>query len=120
MPVVVERDDLLRALDVLDDHSAAIGERLSLVQTADGLPIAHEVHPGNVAEASTLLPTVFAVAGRGAQRPSSVSIRASSSNAARWRARCCSSKRSRSSNATRRRVPTLRAGNFSSSMSFTT
>jgi len=35
-------------MDVLDDHSAAIGERLSLVQTADGLPIAHEVHPGNV------------------------------------------------------------------------
>jgi hypothetical protein len=35
-------------------------------------------------------------------------------------ARCCSSKRSRSSNATRRRVTTLRAGNFASSMSFTT
>jgi hypothetical protein len=29
---------------------------LSLVQTADGLPIAHEVHPGNTAEAKTLLP----------------------------------------------------------------
>jgi hypothetical protein len=29
---------------------------LSLVQTADGLPIAHEVHPGNTAEARTLLP----------------------------------------------------------------
>jgi transposase len=29
---------------------------LSLVQTAEGLPIAHEVHPGNTAEAATLLP----------------------------------------------------------------
>jgi transposase len=28
---------------------------LSLVQTAEGLPIAHEVHPGNTAEAKTLL-----------------------------------------------------------------
>lgn len=31
---------------------------LSLVQTADGLPIAHEVHPGNTAEAATLLPMI--------------------------------------------------------------
>ena len=31
---------------------------LSLVQTADGLPIAHEVHPGNTAEAKTLLPMI--------------------------------------------------------------
>ena len=31
---------------------------LSLVQTADGLPIAHEVHPGNTAEAPTLLPMI--------------------------------------------------------------
>ncbi len=37
---------------------------LSLVQTADGLPIAHEVHPGNVAEASTLPPTVRALQQR--------------------------------------------------------
>jgi hypothetical protein len=29
---------------------------LSLVQTAEGLPIAHKVHPGNTAEAETLLP----------------------------------------------------------------
>ena len=110
-----DHQHLLRAMDVLDDHSAAIGERLSLllrplvdvdmsvvfydlttvgvegeavvdddtrrhgmskegivarqvmlslVQTADGLPIAHEVHPGNVAEASTLLPTVRALLQR--------------------------------------------------------
>lgn len=31
---------------------------LSLVQTADGLPIAHEVHPGNTAEAKSLLPMI--------------------------------------------------------------
>ena len=31
---------------------------LSLVQTADGLPIAHEVHPGNTAEAGTLMPMI--------------------------------------------------------------
>ena len=31
---------------------------LSLVQTADGLPIAYEVHPGNTAEAATLLPMI--------------------------------------------------------------
>jgi Transposase DDE domain len=104
-----EHYHLLRAMDVLDDHSAAIGERLallmrplidqelsvvfydlstvrihgehrlyddvrefglskdggvarqfmlSLVQTAEGLPIAHEVHPGNTAEAATLLPMI--------------------------------------------------------------
>ena len=34
------------------------GHALSLVQTADGLPIAHEVHPGNTAEAKTLLPMI--------------------------------------------------------------
>jgi len=31
---------------------------LSLVQTAEGLPIAHEVHSGNTAEAATLLPMI--------------------------------------------------------------
>jgi len=104
-----QHQQLLRAMDVLDDHGAAIGQRLSLlmrplidqelsvvfydlttitvhgeaqvegdtrqhgpskdggirrqvmlslVQTADGLPIAHEVHPGNTAEAPTLLPMI--------------------------------------------------------------
>jgi hypothetical protein len=37
---------------------------LSFVQTADGLPIAHEVHPGNTAEAKTLLPAHFSDRGR--------------------------------------------------------
>lgn len=106
---------LLRAMDVLDDHSEAIGERLaglmrplidqdlsvvfydlttvqaagesavaddvrafgraksglverqimlSLVQTAEGLPIAHEVHPGNTAEANTLLPMITSLLAR--------------------------------------------------------
>ena len=106
---------LLRAMDVLDDHSEAISERLaglmrplidqdlsvvfydlttvlaegesvvpadvrafgrgksglverqfmlSLVQTAEGLPIAHEVHPGNTAEAKTLLPMITSLLER--------------------------------------------------------
>lgn len=106
---LLEHQELLRAMDVLDDHAQAIGQRLallmrplidqdlsvvfydlttvrvhgeaeladdvrrhgmskeggvarqfmlSLVQTAEGLPIAHEVHPGNTAEAGTLLPMI--------------------------------------------------------------
>jgi hypothetical protein len=31
---------------------------LCVVQTAEGLPIAHEIHPGNTAEAKTLLPMI--------------------------------------------------------------
>jgi hypothetical protein len=104
-----QHQELLRAMDVIDEHSDAIGQRLallmrplidqdlsvvfydlttvrvhgdaevdddvrrhgmskeggvarqfmlSLVQTAEGLPIAHEVHPGNTAEAATLLPMI--------------------------------------------------------------
>jgi Transposase DDE domain len=104
-----EHHQLLRAMDVLDEHAEAIADRLallmrplidqelsvvfydlttvrihgehrlhddvrefgpskeggvarqfmlSLVQTAEGLPIAHEVHPGNTAEAATLLPMI--------------------------------------------------------------
>ena len=107
--------ELLRAMDVLDLHSAALGTRLatlmrplidedlsvvfydlttvqvsgeaevagdvrafgqsksglvarqfvlSLVQTAEGLPIAHEVHPGNVAESKTLLPMIRGLLSR--------------------------------------------------------
>ena len=36
---------------------------LWLVQTAEGLPIAHELHPGNTAEAKTLLPMITSVRG---------------------------------------------------------
>ena len=110
-----QHQQLLRAMDVLDEHAQAIGQRramlrrplidqelsvvfydlstvrvhgeselaedvrdfgmsksglierqfvLSLVQTAQGLPIAHEVHPGNTAEAKTLLPMMRTLLAR--------------------------------------------------------
>lgn len=113
--VLPAHQQLLRAMDVIDDHADAIGERLaflmrplidqelsvvfydlttvrvhgeavldgdvrayglskeggvarqfvlSLVQTADGLPIAHQVHPGNTAEARTLLPMMRSLLAR--------------------------------------------------------
>jgi transposase len=31
---------------------------LSLIQTADGLPISREAHPGNTADGATLLPMI--------------------------------------------------------------
>ena len=37
---------------------------LSLVQTSEGLPIAHEVHPGNTADAKTLLPVIRGLLAR--------------------------------------------------------
>ena len=40
------------------DGGVARQVMLSLVQTADGLPISHEVHPGNTAEGATLLPMI--------------------------------------------------------------
>jgi hypothetical protein len=112
---VLAHQHLLRAMDVLDEHADALGQRLavlmrplidqelsvvfydlttvrvhgvgkvaddvrlkghskdggvarqfvlSLVQTADGLPIAHQVHPGNTAEAGTLLPMIRALLAR--------------------------------------------------------
>ncbi|MDD4947977.1 MAG: IS1634 family transposase [Gallionella sp.] len=113
--IVSEHQHLLRAMDVLDEHSDKLNSRLttlmrplidqdlsvvfydlttvavtgqtdleedvraygmaksglierqfmlSLVQTAEGLPIAHEVHPGNTAEAKTLLPMIRALLAR--------------------------------------------------------
>ncbi|HOE43503.1 MAG TPA: IS1634 family transposase [Rhodoferax sp.] len=113
--VVSEHQHLLRAMDVLDEHSDKLKLRLatlmrplidqdlsvvfydlttvavtgqtdleddirayglaksglverqfmlSLVQTAEGLPIAHEVHPGNTAEAKTLLPMIRGLLAR--------------------------------------------------------
>jgi transposase len=110
-----EHQHLLRAMDVLDEYSNTLGDRLatlmrplidqdlsvvfydlttvgvtgqtdleddvraygraksglverqfmlSLVQTAEGLPIAHEVHPGNTAEAKTLLPMIRSLLAR--------------------------------------------------------
>jgi len=112
---VCEHQHMLRAMDVLDEHSDKLGNRLatlvrplidqdlsvvfydlttvaltgqtdleddvrayglaksglierqfmlSLVQTAEGLPIAHEVHPGNTAEAKTLLPMIRGLLAR--------------------------------------------------------
>ena len=110
-----EHQHLLRAMDVLDEHSDALAVKLatlmrplidqdlsvvfydlttigvaghsdladdvraygraksslverqfmlSLVQTAEGLPVAHEVHPGNTAEAKTLLPMIRSLLAR--------------------------------------------------------
>jgi len=53
---VVDGD--VRRLGKSKDGGVARQFVLSLVQTADGLPIAHEVHPGNTAEAKTLLPMI--------------------------------------------------------------
>jgi transposase len=112
---VSEHQHLLRAMDVIDEYSDKLGERLamlmrplidqdlsvvfydlttvavtgqtdleddvraygmaksglverqfmlSMVQTAEGLPIAHEVHPGNTAEAKTLLPMIRGLLAR--------------------------------------------------------
>ena len=52
----VEQD--VRAVGASKEGGVARQFMLSLVQTADGLPIAHEVHPGNTAEAATLLPMI--------------------------------------------------------------
>jgi hypothetical protein len=113
--VVSEHQHLLRAMDVIDEYSDKLGDRLamlmrplidqdlsvvfydlttvavtggavleddvraygmaksglverqfmlSLVQTSDGLPIAHKVHPGNTAEAKTLLPMIRGLLAR--------------------------------------------------------
>lgn len=113
--VLPQHQHLLRAMDVIDEHSDALGVRLAtlmrplidedlsvvfydlttvevageavvdddvraygmnksgqvarqfmlwLVQTAEGLPIAHEVHPGNIAEARTLLPMIKSLLAR--------------------------------------------------------
>ena len=53
---LVEGD--VRALGKSKDGGVARQFVLSLVQTGEGLPIAHEVHPGNTAEAKTLLPMI--------------------------------------------------------------
>ena len=51
-------DQDVRAVGASKEGGVARQVMLSLVQTADGLPIAHEVHPGNTAEAATLLPMI--------------------------------------------------------------
>lgn len=56
--------DDVRAVGHSKDGGVARQFVLSLVQTADGLPISHQVHPGNTAEAATLLPMVRALLAR--------------------------------------------------------
>ncbi len=51
-------DDDVRAFGASKEGGVARQFMLSLVQTAEGLPIAHEVHPGNMAAAATLLPMI--------------------------------------------------------------
>jgi len=51
-------DQDVRVVGASKEGGVARQFMLSLVQTADGLPIAHEVHPGNTAEAGTLLPMI--------------------------------------------------------------
>lgn len=52
-------DDDLRAFG-LNKETGGIARQfvLGVIQTADGLPIAHQVHAGNVGEVSTLLPAI--------------------------------------------------------------
>lgn len=56
--------DDVRAFGLSKEGGVARQFMLSLVQTADGLPIAHEVHPGNTAEAPTLLPMIRSLLAR--------------------------------------------------------
>ncbi len=56
--------DDVRAYGASKDGDVAREFVLSLVQTADGLPIAHEVHPGNTAEAPTLMPMIRSLLAR--------------------------------------------------------
>lgn len=52
-------DDDLRAFG-LNKETCGIARQfvLGVIQSAEGLPIAHEVHAGNVGEVSTLLPAI--------------------------------------------------------------
>lgn len=57
-------DDDVRAYGLANSGLIERQFMLSLVQTAEGLPIAHEVHPGNTAEAKTLLPMIRGLLAR--------------------------------------------------------
>ncbi len=58
-------DDDVRAFGLSKD-SGGIARQfvLGVIQTADGLPIAHQVHAGNVGEVGTLLPMIEATLAR--------------------------------------------------------
>ena len=57
-------DDDVRAYGMAKSGLIERQFMLSLVQTSEGLPIAHEVHPGNTAEAKTLLPMIRGLLAR--------------------------------------------------------
>jgi transposase len=57
-------DDDVRAYGLAKSGLIERQFMLSLVQTAEGLPIAHDVHPGNTAEAKTLLPMIRGLLAR--------------------------------------------------------
>jgi transposase len=57
-------DDDVRAYGLAKSGLIERQFMLSLVQTAEGLPIAHVVHPGNTAEAKTLLPMIRGLLAR--------------------------------------------------------
>ena len=57
-------DDDVRAYGLAKSGLIERQFMLSLVQTAEGLPIAHEVHPGNTAQAKTLLPMIRGLLAR--------------------------------------------------------
>lgn len=59
-----ELDDDVRAYGLAKSGLIERQFMLSLVQTAEGLPIAHEVHCGNTAEAKTLLPMIRGLLAR--------------------------------------------------------
>lgn len=60
----VEVDGDVRAFGRSKEGGVARQFMLSLVQTADGLPIAHQVHAGNTAEAGTLMPMIRGLLAR--------------------------------------------------------
>jgi hypothetical protein len=57
-------EDDVRAYGMAKSGLVELQFMLSFVQTAEGLPIAHEVHPGNTAEAKTLLPMIRGLLAR--------------------------------------------------------
>lgn len=59
----VQKDEL-RQYGMAKEGLIARQVMLGVVQTADGLPIHHEVFAGNTAEAPTLLPTIESVLGK--------------------------------------------------------
>lgn len=62
--VLEDLEDDVRAYGVAKSGPIERQFMWSLVQTSEGLPIAHEVHPGNTAEVKTLLPMIRGLLAR--------------------------------------------------------